>query len=130
MAESSGGAGPVHRWCGKEDALPELPLVIRHSQGNFTADPQCVAEHHAQEWKREWSSEDALGFDKEISGIRGLRELQVEEAREWAGNLDLRSGNVRKACLSFLVQDGTSWQKVFPFVQEQHLPTWRSKLQR
>ena len=36
-----GGAGLSHRWCGKEDALPELPLVIRDSQGNFTADAVC-----------------------------------------------------------------------------------------
>ena len=36
-----GGAGPAHRCCGKEDALPELPLVIR--------DRQCVAELYAQE---------------------------------------------------------------------------------
>ena len=33
------------RWCAKEDALPDLPLVIRDSQGVFTADTQCVAEH-------------------------------------------------------------------------------------
>ena len=32
-----GGAGPAHRWCGKEDALAELLLFIRDSQGNFTA---------------------------------------------------------------------------------------------
>ena len=44
-----GGAGPAHRWCGKEDALSKLPLVIRNSQGNFTADPQCVAELYAHE---------------------------------------------------------------------------------
>ena len=37
-----GGAGPVHRWCGKEDALPDLLLVISESQGVLTADPQCV----------------------------------------------------------------------------------------
>ena len=61
-----GGAGPAHRWCGKEDALPELPRVIRDRQGNFTADPQCVSEMYAQEWKREWEKEDAIGFSKEI----------------------------------------------------------------
>ena len=37
-----GGAGPAHRWCRKEDALSELPLVIRDSQGNFTAGPRSV----------------------------------------------------------------------------------------
>ena len=52
-----GGAGPAHRWCGKEDALPDLPLAIRDRQGNFTADPQCFAELYAQE-----SNEDAIGF--------------------------------------------------------------------
>ena len=31
----------------------DLPLVISDSQGVFTADPQCVAGHYAQEWKRE-----------------------------------------------------------------------------
>ena len=46
MAESSierRSRSSPHRWCGKEDAFTELPLVIRDSQGNFTADPQCVA---------------------------------------------------------------------------------------
>ena len=60
-----------------------------------------MAEHYAQEWKREWGGEDKIGFKKEISSIRAPREMHVEEAREWAGNLDLRAGNVRKACLSF-----------------------------
>ena len=53
-----GGAGPAHRWCAREDALPDVPLVIRDSQGAFKAYPQCVAEHHAQEWRREWNCED------------------------------------------------------------------------
>ena len=69
-----GGAGPAHRWCGKEDAITKLPLAIRDSQGKFTADPQCVAELYAHEWKREWSGEDAIGFVKEINSIRALRE--------------------------------------------------------
>ena len=59
-----GGAGPAHRWCGKEDALPDLPLVVRDNQGHFTADPQSVAEHYGKEWKREWRDEDTIGFDK------------------------------------------------------------------
>ena len=66
-----GGAGPAHRWCGKEDALPELQLVIRDSQGNFIADPQCVAELYAHEWKREWSG---IVFVKEIDSVRALPE--------------------------------------------------------
>ena len=70
-------------------------------RGHFTAYPQCVAEHHAHEWKREWCSEDTIGFNKEISCVRALREQHFEEARGWAGNLDLRAGDVRKACLSF-----------------------------
>ena len=41
------GAGPAHRWCGKEDALAERPLVVRDSQEHVTADPQCVAEMYA-----------------------------------------------------------------------------------
>ena len=45
------------------------------------------------EWKREWSGEDAIGFNTEISSIRALREKH--------GNLDLRAENVRKICLSF-----------------------------
>ena len=48
-----GGAGAAHRWCAKEDALPDLPLVIRDRQGAFTADPQCVAKHCAHKWKRD-----------------------------------------------------------------------------
>ena len=97
----AGGAGPAHKWCGKEDALPELPLVFRDSQGNFTADPQCVTELYAHEWKREWGSEDAIGFVKEINSLRALREKHVAEARMWAGSLGLRADDIRKACLSF-----------------------------
>ena len=55
-----GGAGPAHRWCAREEALPDVPLVIRDSQGVIKAYPQCVAEHHAQEWRREWGCEDTL----------------------------------------------------------------------
>ena len=62
-----GGAGPAHRWCAKESALPDLPLVIRDSQGVFTADPQCVAEHYAREWKREWGCEDTFRFSPRIT---------------------------------------------------------------
>ena len=86
---------------GKEDALTELPLVIRDSQGNFTADPQCAAELYAHEWKREWGGEDAIGFVKEINSIRALREKHVAEARVWASSLGLRADDIRKACLSF-----------------------------
>ena len=89
-----GGAGPAHRWCGKEDAFPDLPLVIRDNQG-FTADP------HAKEWKREWRDEDTIGFNKDISSLRDLRDTHVAEAHEWARNLDLSAASVRKACLSF-----------------------------
>ena len=45
------------------------------------------------------SDEDAIGFNKEIRSIRG--EKHVEDAREWASNLDVRAENVRKVCLSF-----------------------------
>ena len=76
-----GGAGPAHRWYGKEAALPELPLIIRDSQGNFTADPQCVEEIYAHEWKLELGGEDAIGLNKEIESIRALRVMHVEEAR-------------------------------------------------
>ena len=96
-----GGAGRAHRKCGKEDALPELPLVIRDSQGNFTADPQCLAELYAHEWKSEWGGEDAIGFVKEINSIRALREKHVAEARVWANSFDLRAENVCMAGLSF-----------------------------
>ena len=96
-----GGAGPAHRWCRKEDALPDLPLIIRDNQGHFTADPQSVAEYYAKEWKREWRDEDKIGFDKETSSIRDLRDKRVAEAHEWARNLDSSAASVRKACLSF-----------------------------
>ena len=95
-----GGAGPAHRWCGKEDALPDLPLIILDNQGHFTADPQSVAEHYAKEWKREWRDEDTTGFDKETGSIRDLRVKHVAEAHEWARNLDLSAAIVRKACLT------------------------------
>ena len=60
-----------------------------------------MAEHYAKEWKREWRDEDTIGFNKEISSIRDLRDKHVAEAHEWARNLDLNAANVRKACLSF-----------------------------
>ena len=74
-----GGAGPAHRWCAKEDALSDF-LVTRDSQGVFTADPQCVAEHYAQEWKREWSCDDARSCKPESQSIRASRETHVGEA--------------------------------------------------
>ena len=80
--------------------------MIRDRQGNFTADPQCVATHYVQEWKRERSSEDTIGFNKEMSSIRALCEMHVEEAREWAGNRGLRAENFREACLFFPAEDG------------------------
>ena len=92
-----GGAGPAHRWCGKEDAFPKLPLAISDGQGNLAADPLCVAEHCAQELKR-----DTIGFNKETSSFRARREQHFEEAREWAGNLGLRSESLSL----FPVQDG------------------------
>ena len=92
------GAGQAHRWCGKEDALPDLPLIIRDNQGHFTADPQSLVDHHAKEWKRKWRDEDTIGFDKEINSIRDLRVTHVAEAHEWARNLDLSAASVRKAC--------------------------------
>ena len=78
-----------------------LLLVTRDSQGAFAADPQCVAEYYAQEWKLEWGCEDTIGFNKEVRSIRALREVHVEEASERANGLDLRAENVRKARLSF-----------------------------
>ena len=77
--------------------LTELPLVIRDSQGNVTADPQCVADHYGQEWKREWGGEDTIGFNKEISSI---------QVRDWAGNLDLRAKKCSQSLSLFPVQDG------------------------
>ena len=91
-----GGAGPAHRWCGKEDALSDLPLIIRDQQGHFTADPQSVAEHYAKEWQSEWHDADKSGFDKETSSIRDLRVKHVAEAHEWASNLDLSAASIRK----------------------------------
>ena len=96
-----GGAGLAHRWCAKEDALPDLPLVIRDRQGVFTADPQCVAEHYTQEWKREWRCEDTFFFHQELQSIRALRETHFEDAGEWANGLDLSAVNIRTVCLSF-----------------------------
>ena len=45
-------------------------------------------------------SEETIGLNKEVRSIRAQREMYVEEARECAANLDLRTENVRKACLS------------------------------
>ena len=80
--------------------------IVRDSQGNFTADPQCAAEHCSQEWKREWCSEDTIGF-KETRCIRAPREMHVELARQWACNPDLQAENVRKACLTFPASTST-----------------------
>ena len=76
LAESSierrSRSSPQVVW--ERGCTPELPLVIRDSQGNFTAHPLCVAELYAHQWKREWGGEDATGFVKEINSIRALRE--------------------------------------------------------
>ena len=95
------GARPVHRWCAKEDAVPDLPLVIRDGQGVFTANPQCVAEHYAQEWKRGWGCEDTFAFHQELRSIRAQSETHFEDAGEWDNGLDLGAVNIRTVCLSF-----------------------------
>ena len=79
----------------------DLPLVIRDSQGVFTADPQCVAEHYAQEWKRDWDFVDICTFKQELRSPRALREAHVGESGEWANGLDLSAEKLRKAYLSF-----------------------------
>ena len=80
---------------------PSYRWLSETAKGNFTAYPQCVVELCAYEWKREWGGEDAIGFVMEINSMRALREKHVEEARDWASNLDLRAENVREVCLSF-----------------------------
>ena len=80
LGQALKGAAPAHRWCVQEDALPDLPLVIRNSQGEFTADPQVVAERGATEWRREWDRENTIGFAKELQSIRQLREAHVRDA--------------------------------------------------
>ena len=62
---------------------------------------QRAAELYAHEWKREWEGEDVIGFVKEISSMRALREKHVAEARVWASSLGLRADDIRKACPSF-----------------------------
>ena len=81
-------------------------VIVRDSQGNFTADPQCAAEHCAHEWKREWGSEDTIGL-KETRSNRAPREMRVELARELACNRDVRAEIVRKACLTFPASTNT-----------------------
>ena len=75
-------------------------LVVRDSQGVFTADPQCVAKHYAQEWKREWGCDDACSFKQELQSMHALRETHVGEAGEWEYGPDLSAERTRKACLS------------------------------
>ena len=94
-----GGAGPAHPWCGKEDALSDLPLAIMDSHGALTWTRSVWREHDPQERKREQGGEDTIGFNTEIRSIRALRETRVQESRARASNLDLRAGNPRKACL-------------------------------
>ena len=93
------GAGPAHRWCGKGDALAELPLVVRDNDGHFTADPQCVAEHD-ERMETEWCDGDTIGFNKEIHSVRGLREITSLEPVSGQESWILRATSVRKACLS------------------------------
>ena len=112
----------THKWLsqGKEDALPDLPLVIRDNQGHFTADPQSVAEHFAKEWKREWRDEDTIGFNKEISSIRDLRDKHVAEAHEWARNLDFERSECPQSLSLLSVQDS---DRPRPARIQRHRPT-------
>ena len=75
---------------------------MRDNQGVSTAAPQCVAEHYAQEWKREWGCEDTFAFHQELRSIRALRETHFEDAGEWANGHDLSAVNIRTVCLSVL----------------------------
>ena len=96
-----GSAGAAHRWCAKEDALSDLPLVIRDRQGAFTADPQCVAKHCAHKWKRDVAVMILALLTRYYEGIRASREARVGESGDWANGLDLSAENIRKAYLSF-----------------------------
>ena len=103
----------MQQTCNAQMAVPSIEKVVMqvHTTGggrkrthflssNFTADPQCVAELYAQEWKREWRNEDAIGFNTEIVSVRAVREKHVAGARVWASSLGLRAVNIREACLS------------------------------
>ena len=59
-------------------------MVIRDGQGVFTADPQCVVEHYALEWKRRWGCKDTFAYHQELQSIRAPRETHFEDAGEWA----------------------------------------------
>ena len=59
-----------------------------------------MAEHYAQEWKREWGCEDTFAFHQELRSIRALRETHFEDAGEWANGHDLSAVNIRTVCLS------------------------------
>ena len=83
----------TERRSAKEDALPDLPLVIRDSQRVFTAAPQ--------EWKREWGCKDTFAYHQELQSIRAPREIHFEDAGEWAKGLDVSGVNIRTVYLSF-----------------------------
>ena len=97
--ETRGRSSPQVVW--ERGRTPPAPAGHQRQSRKLHGRPASVAELYAHEWKREWGSEDAIGFVKDINSIRALREKHIAEARVWASSLGLRADDVRKACLSF-----------------------------
>ena len=131
-----GGAGPAHLMVRKRRCTPRF-LVIRDSQGVFTADPQCVAKHCAQEWKREWGCDEACSFKQELQSIRALRETHVGEAGEWAPrgharraspfHLKRRSVSTNTLSVTLPVSRTTLWSR-WGKLFDRALPNWPYRL--
>ena len=95
------GAGEAHKWTNKPNALPPLQLTVKDPEGNWVTDPDQVAVIHARPWLTEWETHDQEGFAKEIQAIKEARERHIDDAPEWASQVDLSPSNIRKASATF-----------------------------
>ena len=92
------GAGPAHRWCGKEDARCWLSETVKEtSRQTYSVWRNCTPTNGNVSGRGRRRHRFRKG-NEQFSCSSGKH---VAEAREWASNLDSRAENVRKACLSF-----------------------------
>ena len=101
-----GEAGVTHRWCPKEDTLPNLLLVIKKTvRAKFSAGPQVVTEHYATGWKRELACENTVGYATDLQRSRELPDAHVNDAGDWANGLELSAEKHAQGVSLFPIQD-------------------------
>ncbi len=96
------GGKAVHRLTNAANTMPSLRLVIpRGPQRGYMVDPIEVAPHHAKQWKDEWPVGDGTFWQQEMASLVRPRATLVTGAADWANEVELNPGTVRRALKTF-----------------------------